>query len=60
MLETIIIWTIIAICAFFTGRRFYRQWKIATSKDSNISCGQSCTCCSDSSCSSRKKSEDNR
>lgn len=54
MVESIIIWAIIAICAFFTGRRFYRQWKVATSKDANISCGDSCTCCVDSSCSSRK------
>ncbi len=54
MVETIIIWAIIAICAFFTGRRFYRQWRAATSKDVNISCGDSCTCCADSSCTSRQ------
>lgn len=53
MIETIIIWLIIALCAFFTGRRFYRQWRVATSKDDNISCGQGCTCCSDTSCSTR-------
>ncbi|MGB3211543.1 MAG: FeoB-associated Cys-rich membrane protein [Desulforhopalus sp.] len=54
MIETIIIWVIIVLCAFFTGRRFYRQWKAATSKDADISCCNSCTCCNDSSCSDRK------
>ena len=54
MVEKIFIWVIIVICAFFTGRRFYRQWKVATSKDANISCGDGCTCCTDTSCSDRK------
>lgn len=57
MFETIIIWVIIAICAFFTGRRFYRQWQVATSKDGNISCGDSCTCCAESNCTTRKSEE---
>jgi len=57
MIETVIIYAIIAVCAFFTGRRFYRQWKAATSKDSNISCGSGCTCCTDSTCDSRKSDD---
>lgn len=53
MFEVILIWVIVAVCAFFTGRRFYRQWKAAVNKDTDISCGEGCSCCA-ASCDSRK------
>ncbi len=44
MWQTIIIWLIIALCAFFIGRRFFRQWRSALS-------GKPVSCCLDSGCS---------
>ncbi|MGW8194297.1 MAG: FeoB-associated Cys-rich membrane protein [Desulforhopalus sp.] len=52
MIESIILYAILAVCVFFTGRRFYRQWRSAIRKDGNISCGDSCSCCVSSSCDS--------
>ncbi|MBW2683452.1 MAG: FeoB-associated Cys-rich membrane protein [Deltaproteobacteria bacterium] len=47
MLEKIIIALIVACCAFFIGRRFYRQWR-------RVALGNEIPCCTDgcSSCSS--------
>jgi len=45
MAETLIIWTIIAISVFFTGRMFYRQWTSATSDDPTVTCGGCCSSC---------------
>ncbi|MCB2217296.1 FeoB-associated Cys-rich membrane protein [Desulfofustis glycolicus] len=44
MWQTILIWLIIALCAFFIGRRFFRQWRSALS-------GKTVSCCLDSGCS---------
>jgi hypothetical protein len=44
MWQTILIWLIIGLCAFFIGRRFFRQWHAALS-------GKSVSCCLDSGCS---------
>lgn len=54
MPETIIIWSIIAVSAFFTGRKFYRQWRAAIDKRGQVSCGQGCCSCSTvSSCTTK-------
>ena len=50
MIESIIVWTIIAVCAFFIGRKFWRQWRAATSQKGVISCGCGCTCDNGSIC----------
>ncbi len=51
MIESIVVWTIIAISAFFIARKFWRQWKAAASKKGAISCSCGCTCDGDSTCS---------
>jgi hypothetical protein len=43
MWQTLLIWLIIALCAFFIGRRFFRQWRSALS-------GKTVSCCLDSGC----------
>jgi GTPase Era involved in 16S rRNA processing len=40
MWQTLLIWLIIALCAFFIGRRFFRQWRSALS-------GKTVSCCLD-------------
>jgi len=55
MYQTLIIWTVICLCLFFIGRRFYRQWKQATSGQQS-GCGGGCSACSLSShCDDAKK-----
>ncbi|MFW2364789.1 MAG: FeoB-associated Cys-rich membrane protein [Desulforhopalus sp.] len=54
MIEHIILYCILALCVFFTGRRFYRQWRSALSKDDKTSCGNDCSCCASSSGNNRK------
>lgn len=44
--EKIIIWFIIAVAALSVGRRFYRQWRAATDKKTQLSCGNGCCSCS--------------
>ncbi|RPH39586.1 MAG: FeoB-associated Cys-rich membrane protein [Desulfobulbaceae bacterium] len=55
MWQLIIIWIIIGICAFFLGRRLYRQWRAALTPGKNVSCGGGCSCCSASGCDEPKK-----
>ncbi|MBU1565034.1 MAG: FeoB-associated Cys-rich membrane protein [Proteobacteria bacterium] len=54
MIETILIWIVISVSAFFTGRKFYRQWRTAFDKKSQVSCGQGCCSCGTSSSCSTK------
>ncbi|WP_163339631.1 FeoB-associated Cys-rich membrane protein [Desulfopila sp. IMCC35008] len=56
MLQTIISTIIIALCAFFVGRRLYRQFKSAVDPNKTISCSCSCPDCSVSSCDSKEQS----
>jgi hypothetical protein len=57
MVQTIIIWIIVALCTFYIGRRYYRQWRSALSGDQKSGCIESsCSCCSATSdCSSIKE-----
>ena len=48
MLENIILWLILAGCAFFVGRKFYRQWRAALDPKGNISCDCGCSGCGSS------------
>jgi hypothetical protein len=54
MWQTIIIWAIIALSAFYIFRCFYRKWRIALSPDADGACMASdcCGCPSFDSCSS--------
>jgi hypothetical protein len=50
MLEKLLVGLVVAVCAFFTGRRFYRQWQVAVNRDTASSCEASCcSCCPGSS-----------
>ncbi|MBT8332986.1 MAG: FeoB-associated Cys-rich membrane protein [Desulfobacterales bacterium] len=62
MWQTIIIWVIIFLCAFFVGRRYWRQWRIALKADQDVGCIQSgCSCCSSvSTCSTVKKAKSSK
>ncbi|MGA7278415.1 MAG: hypothetical protein WBW79_10785 [Desulfocapsaceae bacterium] len=57
MAQTIVIWIIVALCALYIGRRYYRQWRSALRGDQNGGCIESsCSCCSAASdCSSIKE-----
>jgi len=57
MVQTIVIWIIVAFCALYIGRRYYRQWRSALRGDQNAGCIESsCSCCSAASdCSSIKE-----
>lgn len=50
MIESIVVWTIILVSAFFIGRKFWRQWKAAVDKKGIISCGCGCSCDGGSVC----------
>ncbi|MEE4136757.1 MAG: FeoB-associated Cys-rich membrane protein [Desulforhopalus sp.] len=50
MLENLLVGLVVAVCAFYTGRRLYRQWQVAASRDTANSCAASCcSCCPESS-----------
>jgi hypothetical protein len=57
MVQTIIIWIIIALSALYIGRRFFKQWRSALRGDQKSGCiDTSCSCCSAASdCSSIKE-----
>jgi hypothetical protein len=57
MIQTIVIWIIVALCALYIGRRYYRQWRSALRGDQNAGgIESSCSCCSAASdCSSIKE-----
>lgn len=50
MLESLVVWIIIAISAFFLGRRLWRQWRAATSGKGAMSCGCGCSCGGEAIC----------
>lgn len=54
MWETLFIWTIIAVCAFYVGRKFFRQWRRALDPHAGVSCDCSCSGCGTTSCDSKK------
>ncbi|MBW1635974.1 MAG: FeoB-associated Cys-rich membrane protein [Deltaproteobacteria bacterium] len=61
MLEKIFILFVVAGCAFFIGRRFYRQWRSAALGDAIPCCSDGCSSCrSSSSCESKTTSPDQR
>ncbi|MFN2353254.1 MAG: FeoB-associated Cys-rich membrane protein [Desulfopila sp.] len=45
MLETLIVWSIIALCVFAVGRKFLRQFKNAAKNDGSSACGCDCSSC---------------
>jgi hypothetical protein len=50
MFESIIVWIVIAGSALYLGRKFWRQWRAATDKNSQIACcGGCCSCSTDRS-----------
>jgi hypothetical protein len=46
MWQSLFITLVIGLCLFFIGRKLYRQFKIATNPDKQISCGCGCSGCS--------------
>jgi len=46
MWQYLFITLVIGLCLFFIGRKLYRQFKIATNPDEQISCGCGCSGCS--------------
>jgi hypothetical protein len=62
MWQTLLIGIIIGACALFLGRRFWRQWRVATSDRDMPQCIEGgCGCCTAaSSCSVAQKPNDNR
>lgn len=45
MIEHLVIWSLVALSAFFLGRRFLRQWHAAFDHKQPLSCGQGCCSC---------------
>jgi hypothetical protein len=54
MIEIIIVWAIVLVCAIYTGRRFFKQFKRAADDNSSLDCGGGCSCCSISDCSDKE------
>ncbi|WP_136805413.1 FeoB-associated Cys-rich membrane protein [Desulfosediminicola flagellatus] len=54
MWENIILWSILGCCAFFVGRRFFRQMRTALDPKANATCDCSCSGCGTSNCNDRK------
>lgn len=52
MLENIILAFIVLCCAFFIGRKFYRQWRAAMRADQDPPCN-CCSGCSITACADR-------
>ena len=51
MIEQLVIWSLVAISAFFLGRRLLRQLRSALDNKQPLSCGQGCcSCTAASSC----------
>jgi hypothetical protein len=58
MWDYIVVGGIIGICAFFIGRKFYRQLKAAANPAVSLECGCGCSGgCSVSACPDRKEKE---
>ena len=53
MVENIILWAIIALCAFFIGRKFFRQWRAALDPKADIPCSCGCSGCNSIKCKDR-------
>ncbi len=50
MLQNIILWAIIALCALFIGRKFFRQWRAALDPNAKIPCDCGCSDCTSIDC----------
>ncbi|MCP3889414.1 MAG: FeoB-associated Cys-rich membrane protein [Desulfobulbaceae bacterium] len=54
MIESLLVWIIIFLAAFFIARKFYRQFKNSNAPDSTLSCNSGCCGCSETACHENK------
>ena len=52
MWETVVVVVIVSCCAFFVGRKFFRQYRSALDPSASTTCGCECSGCPTSGCDS--------
>ena len=55
MTQSIVTFSILALCAVLIGLRFYRLWRSAMNPDRKISCNGGCSGCSVSDCNEKDR-----
>lgn len=55
MTQNIITFLILILCAFFIGRRYYRQWRAAVNPKQDLSCSSGCEGCNVGTCEEKDR-----
>jgi len=55
MLESIILWSILTVCALYVGKKFYNAICSAIDPKIEMSCGCSCSGCTTPGCDEQSK-----